>query len=425
MPHSNHLIIGLGGTGGKIIRAFRRTVFDEYRKKDPTIYRREENGTVSERPHPVKLGYLYVDSNPELMEPNHPSWKVPCDSLQLGKNSQLQIRRANLVGVLENLGAHPNISLWIGDRTEWRDILDSVGEEQGGQKRRLGRFLFACKAKDTTDGFTNHLKDQVHALHQKSGDNAITFHVCSGLAGGTGSGSYVDVIPQIRKLFPEVENRVVLYFLLPEAQPPSGWDTGNYHANGYGALIELNALSVQALHPHDVANAGQRVSFRDASGNPTSPFSGAYLFTTENENGRVLHQNSDPQKDEPSKMVGSFLFQKIVAASATTWADELRRMENAENGDGSPESVPGTNLPQRSKRFLSFGIKRVIIPEEEIREFISYNFARQAVYQLQFNNWSSTQGYLDIPLNEAFAQYVGDSRNQERWRMSDPYKPGI
>lgn len=418
MAHSNHLIIGLGGTGGKTIRAFKRMVYDEYRSKDPVIYRREENGTISESPHPVKLGYLYVDSDPALMEPNHPSWKVPGDTLQLGKNSQLLIKGANLAGVLENLGAHPNLSPWIGDRAEWRDILDSiVGEALGGQKRRLGRFLFACKAGGDSDGFVGRLKDQVQALRQKSGDNAVTFHVCAGLAGGTGSGSFVDVITQIRKLFPEEENRVVLYFLLPEAQPPSGWDTGNYHANGYGALMELNSISVQAFHPHDVADAGQRFMFRDASGNPFSPFSGTYLFTNENENGRVLNQ----EKDELSKMVGSFLFQKIVVANATPWADVLRRMENAENGDGSPESISGTNIPQRSKRFLGFGIKRLIIPEEEIREFISYNFARQAIYQLQFNNWSSTQGYVDIPLNEAFAQYVADSRNQERWRMSDPY----
>jgi molybdopterin biosynthesis enzyme MoaB len=42
---SNHLIIGLGGTGGKIIRAFRKTIFQEFRKTEP-----EE----------VNVGYLYV-----------------------------------------------------------------------------------------------------------------------------------------------------------------------------------------------------------------------------------------------------------------------------------------------------------------------------------------------------------------------------
>jgi hypothetical protein len=416
--NSNHLIVGLGGTGGKAIRAFRRTIYEEYRKKEPVVYRREESGKVIELPHKIKLGYLYVDSDAALMEPNHPSWKVPGDTLQLGKSSQLLIKGANLTSVLENLGAYPNISPWIGDRAEWRDILGSVvGEALGGQKRRLGRFLFACKANDATEGFVGKIKHQVDDLRRRSGENSITFHVCTGLAGGTGSGSIIDVVAQIRRLYPDDEHRVVLYCLLPEAQPPSGWDSGNYHANGYGALVELNALATGAFHPHDVAESTGRITFRDASGNPFSPFSGAYLFTNENENGRVLSL----EKDEVSQMVGSFLFQKIVVSHSTPWSDSLRRVENAENGDGSPESIPGANIPQRSKRFLTFGIKRLIIPEEEIREFISFSFARQAVLQLQFNNWSATQGYMDLPQNDAFAQYVADERNHERWRMSDPY----
>ncbi len=47
--------------------------------------------------------------------------------------------------------------------------------------------------------------------------------------------------------------RIVVYALLPEEIPNQHWDTGNYHANGYAALQELNALSVSQLKPHNVA----------------------------------------------------------------------------------------------------------------------------------------------------------------------------
>ena len=32
---SNHLIIGLGGTGGKVIRELRKRVYEEFRSNDP------------------------------------------------------------------------------------------------------------------------------------------------------------------------------------------------------------------------------------------------------------------------------------------------------------------------------------------------------------------------------------------------------
>ncbi|MEI7773343.1 MAG: tubulin-like doman-containing protein [Verrucomicrobiota bacterium] len=414
----NHLIIGLGGTGGKVIRAFRRAIYEEYRSKAPLQRTKDQQGRIVESAHPIKLGYLYIDSDASLMEPDEPTWKIPGDTLQLGRASQLQITGANLTGILENLGAYPQIAPWIGERQKWQDIIGSVGGALGGQKRRLGRFLFACKAGDKNEGFVRKLQHQVDELKKQSGQVEINFHICCGLAGGTGSGSVIDVISQIRRIYHEDYHRVIVYALLPDTQPPAGWDTGNYHANGYAALAELNALSVGAFHPFDVVEARGPVTFRDASNNPVSPLNGCYIFTNENERGKVLSLD----RDEVSQLVAGFLYQKTIVVNDTEWAGELRRIENAENGDGLPESTPGTNVPQRSKRFLTFGMKRLVIPEEEIREFITFQFGRQAALQLQYNNWSDThQGYLDTPTNEAFAQFVADTRNHERWKMTDSH----
>ncbi|MEI6178312.1 MAG: tubulin-like doman-containing protein, partial [Verrucomicrobiota bacterium] len=46
---NNYIIIGLGGTGGNIIKSFRKTVFEEFRSNTP--------------PPPFHLSYLYVDSS--------------------------------------------------------------------------------------------------------------------------------------------------------------------------------------------------------------------------------------------------------------------------------------------------------------------------------------------------------------------------
>ena len=74
----------------------------------------------------------------------------------------------------------------------------------GGQRRRLGRTLLANNLSDKSNprNFDAVLRSAVGRLNAASGDSNVTFHVCAGLAGGTGSGSIVDVMAQIRKLFP-------------------------------------------------------------------------------------------------------------------------------------------------------------------------------------------------------------------------------
>ena len=388
---NNHLLIGLGGTGGKILRALRKNIFQEFRGNEPEI---------------VKLRYLYVDSSKEMMSIDDSSWRILGESVQLAPRSQLLITGGNLNQILDNLGGYPNIQPWIGNREQWQDILNSiVGETLGGQKRRLGRFLFACKSVS----FKDQLKQLAGEL-TTGGDASVTFHVCCGLAGGTGSGSLIDVIAQIRALYRDPKMyRIVVYALLPEEIPNPNWDTGNYHANGYAALAELNAFSVGAYQPNDVAERGEKLQLSD-------PFNGCYVFTNRNENGLQV----DVDKTLPT-IVADFLFQKIVAVRNAEAIKLLEKMENAENGDGTPETRIGSNVPLRSKRFLTFGIKRLAVPEIEIREYLTYKFARQAALQLRFNNWDDTFGFRDEPRNQDFGEFVRDKQTLERWFLTDDH----
>jgi len=387
---NNHLIIGLGGTGGKIIRSFRRLIFQQFHAKEAKD---------------VNLEYLYVDSSDEMMSLDDPNWKILGKSVQLDKHNQLLIRGgADLAAHLDNLSNYPGIQGWIGDKTQWRDILNSiVGEILGGQKRRLGRFLFACKIKD----FRERVQSLTRNLQQKGGSTNVTFHICCGLAGGTGSGGIIDAICQIREMYPD--NRIVIYALLPDTHPKPNWDTGNYHANGYAALLELNALSVGAWSPHDITGTGvkERLALKD-------PFNGCYLFFNENEDKISV----DVEKDIP-EIVADFLFQKLVVTRELRW-ENLARMENAENADGSPESS-STGIPERSKRFLTFGLKRLAYPEVEVKEFLTFHFARQTSLQMLFNNWVDSLGYRDEPKHMPFSQEVNAKEVLQRWTLSDEH----
>jgi hypothetical protein len=385
----NHLVIGLGGTGGKTIRALRKLIFAEQRlctQSTPSI------------------DFLYIDSSREMMSQTDPSWKVLGKTVQLPAASQLQITGEDLSSLLDNINSYPGIRDWIGSQGTWKEILGTiVGEALGGQKRRLGRFLFARRVTE----FKTKIQTLVQGL-QSNGDASITFHVIAGLAGGTGSGSVVDVIVQLRQTYTDGQKyRIMPYLLLPDQYPQPNWDTGNYHANGFAALTEINAISTAAYKPVDVST-GNQINVKD-------PFNGAYIISNENENGYIANVNT-----ELPGIIAEFLFQKIFIAGAVGLTS-ITRMENAENGDGTPETAATSKTGERSKRFLGFGIKRISIPEKEIKEYLTLSFAQQGIQQLRFNNWQQALGYVNEIKNFDANVVVRSADVLADWRLSDDY----
>ena len=81
----NHLLIGLGGTGGRVLTAFRKLKYRNLRDNEP-------DG--------VTLDYLFVDSDPRSFVDDDPAWTVLGHSVQLPKRSQLLIAQANLLSVV-------------------------------------------------------------------------------------------------------------------------------------------------------------------------------------------------------------------------------------------------------------------------------------------------------------------------------------
>ncbi|MEX2264243.1 MAG: tubulin-like doman-containing protein [Bryobacteraceae bacterium] len=397
--HRNHLIVGLGGTGGNIIRSLRKTVYQNYRQEDPPN---------------VNLRFLYVDTSREMMEPDDPSWKILGRSVQLPERSQMHISGMNLRDVVLNLSNYPGIKPWLGSREDWSDIIGAADAANivGGQKRRLGRFLFAGKSAE----FRRRISELVREMQQHQSpnfprSNETTFHICCGLAGGTGSGSVVDAVAQIRSLFPDAAYRIIVYALLPERNPPAQKAGVNYHGNGYAALMELNALSVGTWKPHDVTGVRtERLDLQD-------PFNCCYLFNDENEANVSVNVGT-----ELPEIVSSFLFQKTVEIQNIEWGETntLLRQETFEVGSQAkyPEKSP-KGKSRRTRSFFSFGIKQIAYPEVEIREYLSYSFARQAVLQLLFNKWVDGQGYKEEAVNQSFHEFVKDKATEERWFLTD------
>lgn len=245
---ANHLVIGLGGTGGSVLRALRKRIYEEFRSNDP-------KGSAN-------IEYLYVDSSLADLN-NEEDWQTLGVSVQLSPAQRLSINGIG-AGVLSNLDQYPGINSFINRKDEAmlkEGIGAIISEGIGGQRRRFGRMLIAnnmCGLPQNT--FVGQVHARVRALKEKEDVDDVTFHICAGLGGGTGSGSIVDAVAQIRNEFQRTGDdrskfKIQLYLYVPEKiiQIPGGEDSNRYYQpNGYAALLELNAMSVGRYYPTDV-----------------------------------------------------------------------------------------------------------------------------------------------------------------------------
>ena len=394
---TNHLLIGLGGTGGKVLREFRKKVYEEFHSNEPT------NGTC--------VNYLYVDSSEDDLNARE-GWKVKGKDVHLNETQKVSIHGLGM-NMFQNLSRYPGIKCFLNSGDI--DLMTSklgplVTAGIGGQCRRLGRTLFAnnLASRDGSD-FLSRLKQAVQAMQSQTNDQRVTFHICASLAGGTGSGSIVDTIAQIRQEYrpqpggPQYE--VYLYLSVPEINVANAsHDSGFYQANGYAALSELNAMSVGAYYPYDVTGTMDNFTGqvrRLCEG--IQPFDAAFLYSNVNEAGKTLNL----AKALPVS-VADFIFLKTVLSAGT---GKMVRLDDWEYcGFACPE-YDSTGVVTRSCKFKTFGIRHIEYPEAEIEECVTYNYSRSAVRQLTFNFWQDGIGYGERSIEEIGTGYKDEIKN--------------
>ena len=409
---ANHLVIGLGGTGGSVLCALRKRIYEEFRSNDPT--------------GDAHIEYLYVDSSLADLN-NEDRWQVLGTSVQLAPAQRLSINGIG-AGVLDNLDQYPGINAFINRRDEAmlkEGIGAIISEGIGGQRRRFGRMLIAnnmCGLPQNT--FIGQVHARVRALKEQENVDDVTFHICAGLGGGTGSGSIVDAVTQIRNEFQRTGDdrskfKIQLYLYVPEKiiQIPGGEDSNRfYQPNGYAALLELNAMSVGRYLPTDVkgntdeyGNVRRLLKGQDA-------FDMAYLYTNVNEAGKEVHLH----KVLPN-IVGDFLFQKIVVSSMN--GGKMARLETNENNGLLPEANE-VGEPVHSRKFMTFGVKRIEYPETEVVEYGAFHLARQASMQMLYGLWDDARGYIECAedmVGKDYVELVEKSSELESNLLSEEY----
>lgn len=180
----NHILIGIGGTGVRVLKAFRKRLNEEF---------------SPEQRERLPMSFVFVDTYDITKDDGENVF--PCEFVNIG-------------------------------------VPDGAST---GQKRQIGKELFSA----TVDAYKHVLMERLHKAQNLSATVRTNIYVFAGLAGGTGSGAIVEAIRQTRKMFNYGSTKIFANCILPEKCPRMGYDVGFYYANSYAALAELNDLMIK------------------------------------------------------------------------------------------------------------------------------------------------------------------------------------
>ena len=223
------ILIGLGGTGVDCIREIKTQVYSRIEPDGG------EDATVARYRH---IRFLGVDAdNANCAQDENPEDKKTAETLSLSEDEAFTLAgsRVNLKAVKKARDVYTPYA-WVSDKIEQTEL---YGAGAGGV-RQVGRFLLMTRAADFMTNLRNMISDAKVGLENPK----VVVHIFSGMGGGTGSGTFLDVCYMVREIIKnEKEKFMCGYFFLPDvnvAHVCSNRVKDYIPLNGYAAMQELD-----------------------------------------------------------------------------------------------------------------------------------------------------------------------------------------
>ena len=384
------IFIGLGGTGKEVLLRIRRRFFERF-------------GITG---YPI-LGYLWIDTDQQSQgvddqELNDHIAQAVAFSPEEIVDAQVPAQEYN--GYFQNAQSHANIFTWMYPE------LAKLGSVMNGARavRPLGRLGFFHKFTEIRQRIGD-IKTRIQRQESREiAQNQYGLEVggtpkvvlVSSIAGGTGSGMFLDVAFFCRKYF-KPQPDIVGYLLLPTVFASLVENKEEVYANAYAALKELEFYSMrkdflggaQTAQQHLEAQQGGPAEIRASSKHDFEvnwetttrdtekiqgpPFNTCYLIDNKpNQGGEIGLEN----KGQLCDMIAESIFADY---SNHTFAQRKRSVRsNLDDYLGNELEYPYLN-PRGERfysdvfscRFSTMGYSKIFIPSDRIKKACGYRFA--------------------------------------------------
>lgn len=335
------LLVGLGGTGSKIVLRVSRLVNEE------------------QRDH---LGFAVFDTD---------------------INELRDIQRANPFIKIIQTSTKLSVGEYLNIDTHARDtwfpvnaILNSKTLTEGaGQVRAISRLAFDTAIRAGKMEQLHEAIQDLYKLEEGQSEQALRVIIVSSLAGGTGSGLILPVALYIKNYlathFRQSANITRGFFILPEVfeQVISGQaERSSLRSNAYATLRELDAFLMKgdATLPQQFMDSVKiefpRVSSEGYEEYKVRPYDFCFLFDAQNADGSKLNSFN----------------QYLDHAANCIYAQSIGPMNKRSNS--SEDNTIRRLAEERGRnRYAGAGSSMLIYPVDDVKEYVALNWARESV----------------------------------------------
>jgi hypothetical protein len=377
------ILIGLGGTGKEVLLRLRRRFYERYNFFGfPT------------------MAYLWLDTDTRNVNIDGQALDHIMDAVKFRQEERVsaEIPGDAFMEYFRNQTRNPHIFSWLDQKLAAQgQVLNGAG-----QVRPLGRLAFF----HSFDDISSKLNRALAKVHDRSAKEemlnrhgievdptALDVILIFSVAGGTGSGMFLDMSFLCRQVLPKPN--ITGYLMLPSVFADSIKDSEKIFANGYAALKELEYYSWRKDNDPDGAHsrAGNSggVSRHDYAadwknagyeGNKPAPitapaFSTCYLIDNVTQGGGVIRPKD---KQYLCDMIAENIFLNFSAESFARSKDSVR--SNLETPLTQPLRYPydcfgtqGGYTELLSQRFSTMGFSKLYVPVDRIRRACGYQLA--------------------------------------------------
>ena len=247
------------------------------------------------------------------------------------------------------------------DDEEWkwydRDLNASGGLDGANGIRQIGRFmLFQC-VNDVCARFTRAIEKVLKSAES----NSLKIFVLTGIGGGTGSGTFMDVAYLLRTLALDKTPNVQLhgYIFTPDLNKGNGGDDASMYRNGFASLKELDYwMSASEHQKHFI----QRYNGKYIVNSKDRPFDFCHLITARDAEHNLVSYS------EAMDAVGGNLFSYIVSENVSSNGNTALK----EMYDNIAGHIVMADKPYAANyNYLSIGSDKIEIPYTEITTLVA------------------------------------------------------